>query len=81
MYVLYMIGVVAGFAISIGSIIGAIILGPHDPTLAGILLGPGLASVIFTFVLRRPPSVEAGRQISPKSIATATAQGIGELPP
>jgi len=79
-YLLYLIGMGAGFAIAIASLTGAIILGRHNPTLAGILVGPGLASAISTFVLRRSAYVEARRQVSPESIATATlsVSGPGE---
>jgi hypothetical protein len=72
-YVLYMIGMGAGFAIAIASLAGAIILGQHNPTLAGILVGPGLASAISTFVLRRSLYVDARRQqLSSESIETGS---------
>lgn len=81
-YLLYMIGMGAGFAIAVASLCGAIILGPRNPTLAGILIGPGLASALSTFVLRRSLYVDARRQqVGPESIAAVreSAHVSGEL--
>ena len=72
-----MIGMAAGIAIAVASLAGAIILGQRNPTLAGILVGPGLASALSTFVLRRSFYVEARRQRS----ASIWAQEIFLLRP
>lgn len=70
-YMLYIMGMIAGFAIALTSLVAAIILGKQNPTLAGILAGPGLASVITTFVLRRSGRADAQRQQSNSKSATA----------
>jgi hypothetical protein len=60
-YVLYIMGMVAGLAIALISLL-PVILGKLDPILAGILAGPGLVSVITIFVLRRSGRTESQRQ-------------------
>jgi hypothetical protein len=75
-YVLYVMGMAAGFLIAITSLAAAIILGGRNPTLAGILAGPGLASVITTFVLRRSERMDTHRQP-----VTGESLAVPELPP
>ncbi|MER7585359.1 hypothetical protein [Kitasatospora sp. NPDC097691] len=51
---LYMAGLVAGFVLCAGMLVGGVLVGMHGPGwLAGVLCGPSLIAVGALFVLRR----------------------------
>ncbi|MFC9432091.1 hypothetical protein [Streptomyces sp. NPDC056987] len=59
-HTLYLVGLVAGFVISVGMLIGAVIVGSNDqPWLAAMLSGPSVLALTTVFVLRRSDTAQS----------------------
>jgi hypothetical protein len=74
-HALYLAGLAAGFIISVGMLVGAVIVGSDQPWLAAMLSGPSVVSLAGLFVLRRIDTVQS------RMAARHQRQALNFMPP
>ncbi|WP_436749189.1 hypothetical protein [Streptomyces sp. URMC 129] len=72
---LYLLGLVAGFIIGAGMLVGAVVLGTAgQPWLSAMFAGPSLLALVTIFVLRRNDGAQA-KAVERASRAAANTAG------
>jgi hypothetical protein len=73
-HALYLVGLIAGFAISVGMLVGAVIVGSNgQPWLAAMLSGPSVLALATVFVLRRSDTAQSRAVARAQSLALNSA--------
>lgn len=81
---LYLCGLIAGFVVTIGMLVGAVVVGSNNqPVLAGILSGPSVIALASVFVLRRNDAAQmrAVARAHQSVLNSATSAGGAPAPP
>ncbi|NXY98790.1 hypothetical protein HYE82_31310 [Streptomyces sp. BR123] len=82
-YTLYLVGLIAGFLISAGMLVGAVFVGMNNqPWLAAMLAGPSLLALATLFVLRKnDKTLNAGAEQTTRRALNASQQQPPPPPP